>query len=85
LANGEVIETVGFCVSLKLAVTLASELTVQVPVELVQDPLQPENVEPDEGLAVKVTVSPLLAELGQALPPQVTLPWPVPAVEIDIL
>jgi hypothetical protein len=75
---------------LKVAVTLlaASSVTVQVPVPL-QAPLQPENVERQAGLAVRVTAVFALYEVPQVLPQlmpagiDVTVPPPVPLLETE--
>ncbi len=74
--------------SAKVAVTDRAALiaTVQVPVVLVQAPLQPANVEPLAAAAVRVTVA-VLAKLALHVDPQltpvgddVTVPLPVPAL-----
>jgi hypothetical protein len=72
---------------LKAAVTFlaALMLTVQAPVP-VQSPLQPAKVEPAAGVAVRVTLVPLLKEALHVLPQSmfdgllVRLPYPVPEV-----
>jgi|SRR5437762_12935494 len=72
----------------KVAVTEVAALivTVQVPVPA-QPPLQPLNVEPAVGAAVKVTWVPLVNEAEQVAPQEmpagllVTVPLPVPALE----
>jgi hypothetical protein len=59
---------------------------VQVPVPLQPPPLQPENVEPAAGVAVKVTAVPLVNPAEQVLPQEmpvgalVTVPLPAPAL-----
>jgi hypothetical protein len=59
---------------------------VQVPVPLQPPPLQPENVEPAAGVAVKVTAVPLVKPAEQVLPQEmpvgalVTVPLPAPAL-----
>jgi len=71
-------------VKLKFALTdfAASMVTLQAPVPL-QAPLQPANVEPESGLAVKLTTAPLakLAEhvVPQEIPEGVLVTVPVPA------
>jgi hypothetical protein len=72
-------------VAAKVAVTDLLEVIfkVQVPVPLQPPPDQPLNVEPDVGEAAKLTVEPaeyFFAQVtGQAIPPPVTVPDPVPA------
>lgn len=46
-------------------------------------PPQEVNVEPVDGDSVKVMDVPLTTDVGQALPPQVTVPLPVPVVVIS--
>jgi len=59
---------------------------VQVPVPVQPPPLQPENVEPAAGVAVKVTAVPLANGAEQVVPQEtpvgalVTVPDPVPAL-----
>jgi hypothetical protein len=59
---------------------------VQVPVPLQPPPLQPLNVEPAAGVAVKVTAVPLANAAEQVLPQEmpvgalVTVPLPAPAL-----
>jgi len=70
-----------------VAVTARAALivTLQAPVP-VQAPLQPENVEPVAGAAVRVTAVPLVNDAEQVLPQEmpagvlVTVPLPVPAL-----
>ena len=72
--------------SVKVAVTFWAALmvTVQVPVPLHPPPLQPVKVEPPLGVAVKVTLVPLVKLVLQVLPQLipagllVTVPVPVP-------
>ena len=72
--------------SVKVAVTdcAAFMVTVQVPVPLQPPPLQPVKVEPPEGVAVSVTLVPLVKLALQVLPQlipaglEVTVPVPVP-------
>jgi len=65
-------------------VTLAVRVRVQVPVPAHPPPLQPENVDPPAGLAVRVTTVPLLYEAEQVAPQlipagfDVTVPPPEP-------
>ena len=71
---------------LNVAVTLMLELrvTLQLPVPEHPPPLQPANVEPEDGVAVNVTTVPLEYDLEQVEPqlmPEgelVTVPVPVP-------
>ena len=71
---------------MKVAVTFCAAVivTVQVPVPLHPPPLQPVKVEPPEGVAVSVTLVPLvklaLHVLPQLIPAGllVTVPLPVP-------
>ena len=71
-------------VVLNVAVTLRACVidTVQVPVALVQAPLQPAKVEPAAGVAVSVTDVPLATFAEQVAPqlmgPPATVPVPVP-------
>jgi hypothetical protein len=59
-------------------------VTVHVPVPVQPPPLQPENVDPVAGVAVKVTAVPLVNPVEQVAPQEmpvgalVTLPLPVP-------
>jgi hypothetical protein len=59
-------------------------VTVQGPVPVQPPPLQPENVEPAAGVAVKVTTVPLVKPVEQVAPHEMpagaltTLPLPVP-------
>jgi hypothetical protein len=72
--------------SVNAAVTEVAALTVtvQVPVPVQPPPLQPVNVEPAAGVAVKVTAVPLVNAVEQVAPQEmpagalVTLPLPVP-------
>lgn len=72
-----------------VAVTLlaASIVTLQVPVPLQPPPLQPVNVLPEPGLAVKVTPAPAVKDseqsVGQLMPVPVTVPLPSPAVPTE--
>jgi len=73
-------------VSVNVAVTDVAALTVtaQTPVPAHPPPLQPENVEPVAGVALKVTTVPLVNAVEQVAPQEmppgalVTLPLPVP-------
>ncbi len=73
-------------VAVKVAVTVfaASSVTVQGPVPL-QAPLQPVKVEPEAGVAVRVTTVPVAKDAEQVEPQLmpagalVTVPEPVPA------
>jgi hypothetical protein len=72
--------------SVNVAVTdvAALTVTVQTPVPAHPPPLQPENVEPAAGVAVKVTTVPLVNAVEQVAPQEmpagalVTVPLPVP-------
>ena len=71
---------------MNVAVTLVLALTVTVQVAVpVQAPDQPAKVEPEEGVAVRVTEVPLLKVAAQVEPQLipagvlVTVPVPVPA------
>src|SRR5438445_10861716 len=72
----------------KVAVTdrAALMLTVQVVPEAASQPLQPVNVDPVAGVAVRVTTVPLSKAAEQVAPQlspagaEVTVPLPVPAV-----
>jgi hypothetical protein len=73
----------GFAVKFALTDFAASMVTLQAPVPL-QAPLQPANVEPESGAAVKLTTVPF-AKLAEHVAPQeipegvlVTVPVPVP-------
>jgi hypothetical protein len=73
----------GFAVKFALTDFAASMVTLQAPVPL-QAPLQPANVEPESGTAVKLTTVPL-AKLAEHVVPQeipggelATVPVPVP-------
>ena len=62
-------ESVKVC-TLNVAVTdlAASIVTVHVPVPEQPAPLQPTKAEPTAGLAVRVTLTPLVKEAAQVLP-----------------
>jgi hypothetical protein len=65
------------------ATDLAADIVVvHVPVVLVHEPLHPVNVEPDAGVAVRVTEVPLVIEVEhvvpQDIPEPVMVPDPVP-------
>src|SRR5262245_40279580 len=83
---GDVIDTVtgGGALNVAVTVVLAFASTVQVPVPL-HPPLQPPKVEPEAGVAVRVTGKPLAYitehEEPHAMPTGVlsTVPLPVPA------
>jgi hypothetical protein len=72
----------------KLAVTDMAALivTVQGPVPVQPPPLQPENVEPAAGVAVKVTAVPLVKPVAQVAPQEIPagvlemVPAPAPAL-----
>src|SRR5438093_267706 len=73
----------------KVAVTVVAALsvTVQVPVPVQPPPLQPVNVDPAAGVAVKVTAVPL-AYVAEQFPPHemppgllFTIPLPAPVFE----
>jgi hypothetical protein len=73
----------GLAVKLALTDFAASMVTLQAPVPL-QAPLQPANVEPESGVAVKFTTAPL-SKFAEQLEPQeipggelATVPVPVP-------
>jgi hypothetical protein len=74
----------------KVAVTAWAALmvTAQVPVPVQPPPLQPVNVDPAAGVAVKVTAVPLAKAAEQVAPQEMpagaleTVPVPVPAVVI---
>jgi hypothetical protein len=75
----------GFAVKFALTDFAASMVTLHAPVPL-QDPLQPANVEPESGAAVKFTTVPF-AKLAEHVGPQeipegvlVTVPVPVPVL-----
>ena len=67
-----------------MTVVDAFRVTKQLPVPLQPPPLHPVNVEPAEGVAVKVTAVPLVIPVEQVAPQEmpagalVTLPLPVP-------
>lgn len=79
-----------FGVGSNVAETLfaASMATVQVPVVLVQAPLQPEKTLPESALAVRVTDVPLVIEALHVAPQfipagdDVTVPVPVPVGDL---
>jgi len=58
------------CESLNVAVTIVVEVrvSVQAPVPVQPPPLQPANMEPVAGLAVRVTVVPLAKDPEQVMP-----------------
>ena len=63
-----------------------STVTVHVPVVPEQEPLQPTKRDPDDGIAVRVTVAPLLYSAEQIEPQLmlplllVTVPTPLPVL-----
>jgi len=67
-------------------VVLALSVTVQVPVPVQPPPLQPLNVDPAAGVAVKVTTVPLAYAAMQLAPQEmpagllVTVPIPAPVL-----
>jgi LEA14-like dessication related protein len=77
--------------SLKVAPIVVFEFTVTVQVDDVPEhaPDQPENVEPEAGEAVRVTVVPEVTEIRQAVPQEmpsgelVTVPEPVPVLATE--
>jgi len=76
----------GCSVNVAVTVCAAFTVTVQVPVPVQPPPLQPVNVEPAAGAAVKVTAVPLANGDAQVVPQEmpagalVTVPDPVPAL-----
>ena len=73
----------GFAVKFALTDFAASMVTLQAPVPL-QAPLQPANVKPESGVAVKLTTVPLAKSAEQLVPQEIpggelaTVPVPVP-------
>jgi len=69
-----------------VTVVLALSVTVQVPVPVQPPPLQPLNVDPAAGVAVKVTTVPLAYAAMQLAPQEmpagllVTVPIPAPVL-----
>jgi hypothetical protein len=73
----------------KAALTVVFEFTVTVQVDEVpvHAPDQPENVEPEAGDAVRVTIVPVVTEVEQVEPqligPPDTVPEPVPDLVME--
>jgi hypothetical protein len=73
----------GFAVKFALTDFAASMVTLQAPIPL-QAPLQPANVKPESGTAVKLTTVPLAKSAEQLVPQEIpggelaTVPVPVP-------
>ncbi len=83
---------VPFWIRLKVATTVSAEFMVTVHVAVPDEqPIHPANVDPDAGDAVSVTIVPLLKGAIQVAPQLmdpsllVTVPLPVPSLEIDKL
>ena len=88
LFRDEVMETTGAWVSLNVAptVVLAETVTEQELVPLHPPPLQRVNVEPDEGVAVKVIwVPPDMPDSEQSLPQLIPVPVTVPSPVPDLV
>ena len=76
------------CTNVAVTEAAAFIVTVQEPVPVQPPPLQPVNVEPAAGVAVKVTAVPLANAAEQAAPQEMpagaleTVPMPAPALVI---